>query len=294
MNVPLRLDPFLHFLLAEEMGEFEKENLTVEFVALPSADAIPQLASGDIEALASSWSAANVNAIEAGVEMRAVLELGAEQPGGQGVWVNNDILDEGPAALEGAQIGTATGAGSVSVLFIEEYLQEAGLDITDVELVQLPAAEVPLAMQNNVVSAAWVTSPAYLEIADFATWVSGAPTDFSGGAVYFGPELLNDQPEVAEAFVRAVLRTVNTYLQGDYKADPEILPRVAAALETEEEVIQRTPSMIFDPNGAVNTDLLVPLQEIWLKIPDILRTSEPLPPEQLFDVSIVERVLAGG
>lgn len=291
LSFQIPIESYTHILLAKELGEFERENLNVEFVSLASTDAIPQLMSGDLEAVVGAWSAGSINAIAAGADMRSVTEFGVEPQGGAGIYVINELAEQGPAALEGQKIGSAVGLASFATLFLEEYLQQGGLDITDIQVEQLPGAEVPTAMNNGAVAAAYLTAPSYLQVAETAQWVAGPPSDFSGSALFFGKELLDERPEIADAVVRAILRTSATYLQGDYKFDPEIQDGLAAALQVGPDVFQRTPSLIFDPAVCMRADILTSLQETWLKVPDILRTPEPLTPDQLLDTSVTERVL---
>ena len=48
------------------------------------------------------------------------------------------------------------------------------------------------------------------------------------------------------AFHRAVIRTINTYLTGDYHQDADVVAAIAEAISQEADVIAATPSLLFD------------------------------------------------
>ncbi|HEX7094530.1 MAG TPA: hypothetical protein VF183_01515, partial [Acidimicrobiales bacterium] len=62
----------------------------------------------------------------------------------------------------------------------------------------------------------------------------------------FGPSVLEDNPAKGEAFVRALIRTINTYFPPDYHDDDAFMEEIAALLGQEKTNLLRTPSMQFD------------------------------------------------
>ena len=65
-----KLEAFAPAFLADATGEFEKENLEVEFVI--SQTAVQALATGEADASLSAPSLEMINAIRSGISMRAV------------------------------------------------------------------------------------------------------------------------------------------------------------------------------------------------------------------------------
>ncbi len=60
----------------------------------------------------------------------------------------------------------------------------------------------------------------------------------------FGPRLLGPDRAVGLAYVRAVMRTINTHLPDGYEEDA--LEAVAEALDVDEEVVASGPAPLFD------------------------------------------------
>jgi NitT/TauT family transport system substrate-binding protein len=106
-------------------------------------------------------------------------------------------------------------------------------------------------------------------------------------------DFIEDQPEVAEAIMRAITRTVRTYLQGDYHADDEVMAALSEAFGVPVEAMRQTPPLVFDPDMGLDVELLERIQNVWIDN-DVLEFDEPLPSDQLVDRSVVERVLGGG
>lgn len=293
----IRIENFTALFLADVLGEFEKENLEVEFQQMASADALPALGQGQVSMVSMAPSASFFNAVESGVGVRVVMPCYLNNPSEDGLWVANDVIEEGPKALKGATIASAVGPSSSIVLGIDEYLQSGGLAITDVTIQGFPAPDVPTALIQGAVDAAWVNSPGNILVREsgVADFTNGMPQDTGGvGCAYaFGPDLLEDRPEVGEAMVRAMARTVTTHLQGDYKADPEMVADIATALERTPEEIAQTPSLEFDPELEFRDKDYTRVQELWLEIGDVLSYAEVLDPAQVIERRFVESVLEG-
>src|SRR5262249_54556663 len=69
----LRLEFMSPLLLADSLGELAKENLKLEFVQLPFADAAPQLAQGTIDVGIGGIEIALFNAGHQGLPVKAVM-----------------------------------------------------------------------------------------------------------------------------------------------------------------------------------------------------------------------------
>ena len=101
--------------LALAKGEFGKEGLDVRLKVLPTPEALPLLAKGDLDALWAAPEAAVVNGINGGFDIRWVAGNFSPAPQSKsGLWVR---LKSGESAssvsLEGSRMGTMIGKGSV-------------------------------------------------------------------------------------------------------------------------------------------------------------------------------------
>ena len=130
--------------------------------------------------------------------------------------------------------------------------------------------------------AAWLASPFWQsdEIATCCTQVLGdLPTL---GKYIFGTKFLEEEPETAEAIIRALARTNRTYLQGDYHDDPEVMAILSQALGAPEEQIASSDEYVFDPNLGIDLDYVTKAQEIWIT-GGALEFDEPLDPDRVVD-----------
>ncbi len=66
-----------------------------------------------------------------------------------------------------------------------------------------------------------------------------------GGALY-GPNLLQRDPDAGVAFLRAYIRTVNTYFRGGYKADGAFVAELAKLLKVDADTLTAVPSLRMD------------------------------------------------
>lgn len=150
-------------LLAQSLGEFEAENLEVEVVSVSFADAVPQLAQGAIDAAVGGIDLSLFNMGNQGLPVRAVLGnyyppfAGDYDVAQTGLWCRRDAFTDpaDPDPLETEQMVWASsvgkGAGSIYYATVELQKRAPEFDITDVEVQQIPAAEVLTAMQNDAV-----------------------------------------------------------------------------------------------------------------------------------------------
>lgn len=290
-------ETYASLLLAIESGEFEKENLDVEIVNLLSPDAMAALVEGEIDASAVVLGATTFNAIAQGAPIRLVMNSGANSAD-TGFWIRTELLDGAPESLRGKTIAGTYGWTTPSMTTVKDYLATAGLTTDDVQMEILSAEDAALALDAGSIDGAWLTTPTHLPLvaSGNAQKVAGyEPGQISTGFL-FGDRLLNKNPEIGQAFVRAIIRTTTNYLSGDYKQDPEIGPMLAAALGVSLEDLQVTESLefkLFDTETMLNeqTKLYTNAQEMWIGMGEILTFEEPLTGEQYLDWSFVQRIL---
>jgi NitT/TauT family transport system substrate-binding protein len=254
------------------------------------SDGLLLLLTGEVDVLASAPNAGALNAASQGL-VRIVAPMMYPAPESQtGLWVRNEMAggdgDEFDfAELEGARIGSATGAGSPTSVPIAEALEAEGLTLADVEFVQLGVADTLVALENGSVDAAWLLDPFWLEVvdADHSQFVLPPAPDLALATYFFGPNLLEDSPEVGEAFVRALMRTTRTYLQGDYKADQEVLNALSEIMEVPEESLQQTPPGVFDPDLTLEDSVAERFEATYLSVDGLLEYDEPRGADQIID-----------
>lgn len=283
--------------LADSTGEFAKENISLEYVTLPSTESVPALVSGSVDVVALGVTIPFFNAIAGGAGIKITF-LGPDLSPDAGFYVQSDLADQGPAALKGKKVGLSQGWGQIGAVPIRDYLATAGLTLSDVEIVTVPLEDLAVSLDSGVIDATWLQPPStniFIENGK-AKRVIGNPNNEAGGAYAFGTRLLSEEPEIGQAFIRAMMRTVNTYLLGDYKANAETVDLLATALGLTADEIKKTKSTNFAvyTENQIQTErtlLYTQAQELWLELGGLLTFESPLPADDYIDWSFVQRIL---
>lgn len=236
--------------VAVEKGEFKKEGLDVTLKVLPTPDALPLLAKGDIDGLWAAPEAAVLNGVKSGFDIKWVTGNFSPDPKSRsGLWVR---LKKGESAghvpMAGRRMGTLIGKGSVIAYPMNKALKKHGGGLDKIQFQQLGSADVLTALQNGGVDSAWLLDPVWRRVAGDShyAFLGGQPLGEPLGGLLFGPNLLSDDVDAGVALLRAYIRTVNTYFPGDYKKDPAFVAELAKLLKTDKKVLKSTPSLRMD------------------------------------------------
>ncbi len=280
-------------ILAIEFGEFEKENLDItEIQVIPASDAMVLLGQGTLDIQYGAPDAQMMNAFSQGIDIRWVGGNFRDPLGTAiGLWARRDVFSdpENPdlSELAGKTIATSSGPGGISGVPIAGILEGLGVDPADTQREQIPSAEILLALENDAVDAGWLISPFYSQAEESGDYVYvGGPQDLQpiGGAL-FGPNLINDNRDAGVAFLRALQRTINTYLSGDWTSDDAVVAAIAQGTGLDEDVVRNQPlyEFVLDPSEGL-TDLA---QQVFFA-DDVLSYDDPIPESDLVDRSFLE------
>jgi NitT/TauT family transport system substrate-binding protein len=282
-------------LLADHFGEFEAENLDFEFVELGFSDAVTQIASGDIDVGVAGTEAALFNAVDAGIDVRwglgnfSVPGAGDVSVPQTGLWARTDVFsdpdDPDLSELEGATLASAVGLGSSIAYPIATAFEDAGISVLDMDVEEIPSEDMVQALENDAVQAAWLLDPFWIDAADNPdfTLVATQPPGEPIGGLMFGGHCFDEKRDACEAFARAYVRTVNTYLDGDYQQDDEVMAALAEETGTSEESLAATPSLIFDWEIRERTTDL--MQGFFIDF-ETVEYDEPIPEAEVVDRSL--------
>ncbi|MFF8915275.1 ABC transporter substrate-binding protein [Streptomyces sp. NPDC015032] len=236
--------------VAVAKGEFAEEGLDVELRVLPTPDALPLLAKGDVDAQWAAPEAAVMNGINGGFDIKWVAGNFSPDPTSKsGLWVR---LKDGESAdhvdMAGRRMGTMIGKGSVIAYPMDTSLKKHGGGLDKIGFQQLGSADVLTALENGGVDSAWLLDPVWRKVDGDRKYafLGGQPTGEPLGGLLFGPTLLNKDPDAGVAFLRAYIRTVNTYFADDYKSDPAFVAELAKLLKTDAATLRSTPSLRMD------------------------------------------------
>ncbi|UKY52579.1 ABC transporter substrate-binding protein [Streptomyces inhibens] len=236
--------------LAIAKGEFKKEGLDVQLKVLPTPEALPLLAKGDLDALWAAPEAAVVNGINGGFDIRWVAGNFSPDPKSKsGLWVRLKNGESATSAsLKGSRMGTMIGKGSVIMYPMDRTFAAHHSDMDSVTFQQLGSSDVLTALTGGGVDSAWLLDPVWRRVDGDRKYafLGGQPQGEPLGGALYGPNLLQRDPDAGVAFLRAYIRTVNTYFAGDYKADPAFVAELAKLLKIDAKILTSVPSLRMD------------------------------------------------
>jgi NitT/TauT family transport system substrate-binding protein len=277
-------------LLADSMGEFAAEGLDVELVDQPVVDAFAALASGDVDAVVGPVDSPFFDAVHGGTGARWVLGgIVSAAPGDTdvaqtGLWLRSD-LRQGDGRwhdLTGTRVGLDAGWRSASVYPVATAAAQGGLSLNDVDLVATAGDDAVDRLVGGELAAAWVDQPAWARAADadgFELAVTLPATEPIDGTM-LSRRLLGAERDVGVAYARAVIRTINTYLSGDYHDDAEVMGALAEATGIDADELAGTPPLLFD--WEIRSGTTGRLQNAMIEI-GAVGYERPLPERKLVD-----------
>jgi NitT/TauT family transport system substrate-binding protein len=275
---------------AAGLGLFTKENLTADTIPMTGlAEAVSLLAKGKIDVAVAAVTGAFLSAQAQKLDVRFVISQGQENPDkpASGFYVRPALLDDGTvktiADLRGRKVALFGPTGS-SGYYLSLILKQGNLGLSDVQLAPMQYADMVGAMKNGAIDAAIISAP-------FNTLVEQDKSGRRFGdrevlarlpitAIAFGPNLLQDRPQVACAYVRASLRAARDALKTDYNQDRSIVAALARETGNSESVVKATPTYYYDPDLGFKDSVLEDSQKFYIAN-KMLRLAQPMPPDQI-------------
>lgn len=154
IKVGLYLYPgYAPFYIAQEKGLFKKYGVPVELELTPLDNVLPALASGEIQMLAGTSDMMPVLA-DAGIKSKQFFTT-SKSNGADGLAVKNDI--KSIRDLKGKKVYVML--GFPDHFFFRNLQKQAGLKLSDIELVNLDAESAGASFIAGQVDAAWTWEP---------------------------------------------------------------------------------------------------------------------------------------
>jgi len=287
-----RFVDFAPLYVTKALGEFDKENLDVELITLRGNEATVLLMSSKIDVMASQPSAAFFNAVAGGADIKIV------GPGSfpaatarRGYYVSTAWLagrPYSPQLLKGVEFGSTQGVGSSPTYYLEKELEKAGLSVRDVKFKIMAGGDIMAALEAGAISGGNLSDP-YWAVLDPRKAVPAAlqPADLTMGAWLYGPTLLKDRRDVGMAFMRAVVRTVRTRLQGKYLDDPQVGAILAKEVDQPLEKLRQNDFSAFPADYQFEKGLTDKLQRTYQLTPGVLNYADVIPESKVVDMSFV-------
>ncbi len=296
MTTPVRIEVFSQPLLADFFGELEKENITLEVSDTPTSEALVLLNAGDTDVHVGSPVAGFFNAVSQGLDVRwaaAANKFGPDSP--TGLYLSPDLFESDgsvdPESLKGAKIALGpSGWGDLAAGFFYDWLEENDLSPDDIEIQSFNAVDALTQLQQGELDGAVLADPVYQQAVEggFGKLFLSYPEGSMYNGIFVGPNLRDTNREAGEAFFRAVGRTTQTYLQGDYHDDPDVLAALSEVTGAPEDTLTNTEALFFDPTLAVDPSWVDQVQKAWISIGGVLSFDEPIPVDDWVDTSLIE------
>lgn len=301
VGISSRVANFLPLFLADASGEFDRENIDIEYVTQPATETIVLVANGDLDASMATVNAGVYNLVAADTELKFVFPTSERAADSRsGIWVRKELLgDDGfqPSDLVGATISSNSGEAGLSSAFAMQQLmsEDPAIELGDVTWEQLPTPDGAQALMNGAVDGAQLSSPFWqlAEESGCCEYIDHFP-QWPAAYVAFGPTMLGDD-ELAMAFLRPMARTVRGLLQGEYWSDPDLATRIVDVLEIPADSLEdAVGDAQFDPDFGFDPEAAIAVQDYYFALGDTLSYEEPLLADALFDLRYVDGLRGEG
>lgn len=293
-----RLEAFAPVLVGVELGEFAKENLEVEYVTARVPEILVLLSTGQADASLGSPTGALFNAIAQGSEIRVVGPGMTQSPDNkQGFYMSTAYLagrPYSPALFKGQEIGSVVGYGGTVFHYLQKELEKANLSLKDIRTKTIGAADIVTALESGAINVGFVSDPHWTKFKPGKVqYVLGTFGDFSPGSINYGKRFITDRRDLGEAFMRAIVRTVRTHLQGDMHKNPTVMAALSKIMSVPVETLTGNVAPTFPAEMALPMSMAADLQKTYFLTPGVLSYDKPLPNDKVIDTSFLDKAKKG-
>lgn len=291
----VQLPIFAPIYVADAKGYFDEAGLEVQLETVKSGqDAVPLASSGKLDVVAAGFSAGMFSAIETGLDIKVVASMGVSDGNTEesptDLVVSSAAVDSGEiesiADLKGKKIGAAGGAGGTGAFLLSLALEEAGLGINDVDVVNLGNPDMPTALANGSLDAGLISAPFSTLAIEDGTGVSMAvpPAGTSGTGMIFGGQFAGS--DNAQKFFDAVAKAAKD-LQGEDRYSDENLQIIAEATGQTVEELKSVPLYTWLPNLEPLPEQLKGMEAVWMES-GAIEYAESIEQDAYIDASFAE------
>jgi len=289
MGLAARSTTSMPFFVARERGFFREEGLDVELIVMQAIQTI-QATLGNSTHFSSATGSA-VSAAVRGADIKVILAV-TDRP-------SFDLIAQpgitSVQQLRGKKIGTG-GVGSLAEILTRRILEVNGVRPEEVAILATGPSHVTyLSLKAGVIDAAPLQMPLTFTAQD-----EGFRKLVDAGDVYRAVQgglattnaMLTEQPELVTKVVRAMMRAIRL-IKSDRKYGIEFIKGPWLDIGKEPDKIAARVYDIAAPalleNGTVSDEIQRQMiADASLRV----KPAQPVPPEQVFDFSIVQKVTA--
>lgn len=285
--------------VADERGYFAEEGLEVERLRIASApDLTTALATGEIEAGGIALTPGLFNSVREGINLRVVGDKQSLSEGTSATWfaARPEFAVEGDTGatlenLRGQSVAVSARANAVYKM-LNDLLEAYGMELDDVEVVELGYGDMAAALQNESVQAAILIEPFLVNIVEAGDVVpvSDLTEVIPEEGVTLVPLVYSDdfaQTDQAHAFMRAYMRGVRDYNAAfvDGVDQDEIVDIIAEYAELDRETIIAAQTAGLHPDQLVTQQYMEDTQEFFVEMGTV---TDPVDVSDLVDTSFAD------
>jgi NitT/TauT family transport system substrate-binding protein len=304
-----RLAVDVGFYVAEARGYLAQEGIDLEQIYFANgSEAMPALATGQLEIGGGAANPATFNAIARGIPLKAVADRGTFRPGSPGdqsIVVRKEVWDRGQGRrledLKDLTLGVVSpGKGTTSGCALSAGLQRVGLTLDDMHIEGLSFADMVGALANGAVDAAMISEPFTSRARRQGTivrlmGVEDLYPNFTLTTLGLHEDLYKNRP-VAKGLIRAYVRGIRDYLDAragrTSDADrAQVEDVIAHATNLDAATVHEMDPPNFSPNGLPNKESMYYCYQFFR---DLGLVPQPIPDAtfaNLWGTDLVEEVL---
>ncbi|MCL2652830.1 MAG: ABC transporter substrate-binding protein [Propionibacteriaceae bacterium] len=286
----MNLAMFAPLYIADANGYFADEGIKLNLQVVASGqDAVPLASSGKLDVVVAGFSAGMFNAISQGLDIKVVgsMAVSTGDPNNTGTHLVAAPPITSVDQLKGKKIGAAGGAGGTGAYITALALEQAGLTLNDVEIVNLANPDMPTALKNGGIDAALLGAPfSFTAMNDGGNSIATPPKGYSGTGVIYGGQFA--KTPYAQKFFNALAKGSQDLQNGAVNSDAN-LAIIAAATKQDVATLKAAPFDTWLPNLAPLPDQLNKMQEVWMASGAITYTT-PLSTDVLVDATYSQNV----
>jgi NitT/TauT family transport system substrate-binding protein len=238
---------------------------------------VPSLATGGLDVGSGAISAGLFNAVSRDISLKLVAQQASSTPGHGNIamFVRTDLIDSGAFKdypdMKGKKVAV-TAKASQSEVLLDRALQKGGLQLSDVEEVELAVGDMAAAFTTKNLDIGFINEPTATATVD-----KGFAVRWKGGDEIYPNQLFTtwmysekfarERPEVGVKFMAAVLRGTRDFIEAfdkgkDKQAIVDIMVRHTPV--TDRSLYDRMFTAGMDPNGVIDTRALEADQDWYI------------------------------
>jgi NitT/TauT family transport system substrate-binding protein len=240
-----------------------------------SANVLALLAQNQLQIVEGGISAGYFNALEKSLPVTIVMDR-VTSPLGHNLMLRPDYKGKITRLnqLKGKVIAS-NGAGSVSSYEVGKMLETDGITIADTDVKVLPFQQMAIALTNKAIDAALVIPPFTAQFIEQGFGVPFASPDdlvkphpLSIAVSMINTDWAKANDQVVRNYYLAYMRGVRDYCNayhGGSLRKPMIDLLIKSGTETREPLLNKYPWPARNPNGQINVDSMLDMQDWYVK-----------------------------